>query len=250
MKNVVKVATQLAVLPLVLISNIALAESCKVEKNNILAHFDTEISFNVKGQNKTEQSTFEFIRQSDSTVLYRYPSSNVSQLWHLQSNGFVKNVHYFDEFSRAIEYDSVDLPKESRNDWSGKDQIISQAFLNSLENKEKINACETHYHQEKNGETWNITWSNQYNLPLIMQHTKADKTVQFKLIDIKQNKEKVTEIVNTLNAYQGTDFADIGDNESDPFIRKMIHLGFIEHGASGFYDANGNTLEAESKHNH
>ena len=135
MKNVFKITTQVVLLPLALLSSFALAESCKVEKNNILAQFKTEITSNVKGQSKTEQQNFEFIRQSDSTVLYRYPSSNISQLWHLQSNGFVKNVHYFDEFSRAIEYDSVDLPASSRHDWSVKDQLISQVFLDSLENK-------------------------------------------------------------------------------------------------------------------
>lgn len=250
MKNIVKAVTKLSVLPLVLISNFALAESCKIEKNNILAQFHTEIRSNVKGKSKIEQQNFEFIRQSDSTVLYRYPSSNISQLWHLQSNGFVKNVHYFDEFSRAIEYDSVDLPAGSRHDWSAKDQLISQVFLDALENKEQINSCETRYSQEKNGEKWSITWSNKYNLPIAMQYIKEGKNVQFTLIDIKHDADKVAKVVNKLNAYQGTDFADIGDNESDPFIRKMIHLGFIDHGASGFYDANGNSLEAESAHKH
>ena len=45
-----------------------------------------------------------------------------------------------------------------------------------------------------------------------------------------------------------TDFADVGDNEAGPFLRKMIALGFVEHGASGFYQANGETLQGGAHH--
>ncbi|MBX2880378.1 MAG: hypothetical protein KTR32_10625 [Granulosicoccus sp.] len=38
------------------------------------------------------------------------------------------------------------------------------------------------------------------------------------------------------------DFADIGDNESDPFLKTMITFGFISHGASGFYDSSGQQI--------
>ena len=48
--------------------------------------------------------------------------------------------------------------------------------------------------------------------------------------------------------YQTTDYADIGDSESDPFLRKMINLGFVEHGSSGMYDAQGNDIGGEHHH--
>ena len=50
--------------------------------------------------------------------------------------------------------------------------------------------------------------------------------------------------------YQTTDYAYIGDNENDPFLAKMINQGFVEHGASGFYDAQGNQLQGSHKHHH
>jgi hypothetical protein len=48
--------------------------------------------------------------------------------------------------------------------------------------------------------------------------------------------------------YQGTDFADSGDDHSDPFLIKMVTPGFIEHGASGFYDDKGNALDGAYQH--
>ncbi|MFT6897794.1 MAG: hypothetical protein ACJA13_002205 [Paraglaciecola sp.] len=44
------------------------------------------------------------------------------------------------------------------------------------------------------------------------------------------------------------DVSDIGDDHSDPFLIKMVTLGFIEHGASGFYDDKGNALEGAHHH--
>lgn len=49
-------------------------------------------------------------------------------------------------------------------------------------------------------------------------------------------------------SYQDTDYADIGDNESDPFFQRMINLGFIEHEASGFYAAEGHIVSGGHDH--
>ena len=43
--------------------------------------------------------------------------------------------------------------------------------------------------------------------------------------------------------YTLIDFADIGDSEENPFVKKMINWGFVEHGASGFYDEHGHAIE-------
>jgi hypothetical protein len=48
--------------------------------------------------------------------------------------------------------------------------------------------------------------------------------------------------------YRTIDYADIGDSEDDPFVRKMIRMGFVSHGASGFYDEHGHALDGG--HNH
>ncbi|GAB1112012.1 MAG: hypothetical protein SwBeaMacB_26570 [Shewanella algae] len=51
------------------------------------------------------------------------------------------------------------------------------------------------------------------------------------------------------SGFQDLDFADVGDSESDPFIAKMITQGFIQHGSSGFYSADGQQLDG-GHHSH
>ena len=42
--------------------------------------------------------------------------------------------------------------------------------------------------------------------------------------------------------------ADIGDDHTDPFLTNMVNQGFIEAGASGFYDQNGNAIGEGHRH--
>lgn len=46
------------------------------------------------------------------------------------------------------------------------------------------------------------------------------------------------------------DFADIGDMEADPFIRKMINIGFIEDNHVTAYYADGQPIKSEHGHHH
>ena len=48
--------------------------------------------------------------------------------------------------------------------------------------------------------------------------------------------------------YELTDYADIGDNESDPFLAKMINLGFIQDTHPGFYNSQGQAIGGRHQH--
>ena len=50
--------------------------------------------------------------------------------------------------------------------------------------------------------------------------------------------------------YISTDYADIGDDHTEPFLTQMVNLGFIEGGASDFYNAQGEALQGEHGHQH
>ncbi len=78
--------------------------------------------------------------------------------------------------------------------------------------------------------------------------TQGDKKSHWKLQKIERNQDVINQFFAQRANYQSTDFADIGDNESDPFLIKMINLGFIDHSASGIYNANGESMAIQ--HNH
>ncbi len=45
-----------------------------------------------------------------------------------------------------------------------------------------------------------------------------------------------------------TDYSDVGDNESDPFVRKMINMGFVSLGTLGVYNLNGQVIDGVHGH--
>lgn len=81
-----------------------------------------------------------------------------------------------------------------------------------------------------------------------MRISKPQLTQTLTLDKVKFDKAAVMQQFANWDSFQTTDYADIGDNEGDPFLAKMINLGFIEHGASGFYDASGKALGGGHSH--
>lgn len=92
------------------------------------------------------------------------------------------------------------------------------------------------------GEQSQVLWVEQVGVPARV----ADAAQQWQLVSIQQ--ESMRDTFDRWHTWPSTDFADVGDNEADPFLRKMIALGFVEHGASGFYQANGETLQGGAHH--
>lgn len=87
-------------------------------------------------------------------------------------------------------------------------------------------------------------------IPLSFEIKTDATTIAWTLESIKGDKKSINASFAQRDMYQSTDFADIGDNESDPFLMNMMNLGFIEHGNSGFYDSNGNDMGARNNHGH
>ena len=61
----------------------------------------------------------------------------------------------------------------------------------------------------------------------------AKPLMTYRLAAVEGDSEAARARVARWRGYQSTDFADIGDNESDPFLQRMIHQGFIEHAGHG-----------------
>ncbi len=115
-----------------------------------------------------------------------------------------------------------------------------------------------------------IVWDESIRLPVYMQTVRDNSTPldfsrskserasvgassvisRWVLVSLESDEDKVGDRFAAWDSHDTTDFADIGDNESDPFLLKMINLGFISHGASGFYDASGNMISSGVGHFH
>jgi len=230
---------------MMIISVHAAAERCENNDQALMANYEVDEFNKDKITKKTE---FSFFRKNENTVMYRYPQNKISKSWHRAKNGSINSVHYFDEFKRAIEYSRSDLAPNMSQDWQGMYPMISQRFLDTMDSKIKSDECEMTYHKIKVNKSWKIVWSETLNAPIEMTLIDGDKTVRLAISEFKMDQKVVNDVFSQLNDYQSTDYADIGDNEADPFLRKMIRLGFVEHGASGFYDANGHAQKSDHVH--
>jgi hypothetical protein len=86
------------------------------------------------------------------------------------------------------------------------------------------------------------------NMVKSLTETTPGMTREWQLKEMVTEDAAVKAAFELRDDYETTDYADIGDNESDPFLLKMINLGHISHGASGFYDEHGHQMDGRHQH--
>jgi len=185
-------------------------------------------------------------------------SGEKSNTWFKQKDGAVQKTAHFDHFKRSIEYQSKRISDER---WQQLNQFINDQQRQSLTliNTKQVGCWqqETYQWQDKEKQlTGELLWNSDLKLVTLLTisqgaiqgtHQTMRKSI-WQLNNIEQDKKIIAQAFSQRANYQSTDFADIGDNESDPFLLKMINLGFIDHGASGFYNSDGQAISAGHHH--
>lgn len=173
-----------------------------------------------------------------------------STTWFKLSNGSVQKIAHFDHFKRSIEYQAK-LMSDDR--WQQIRQLIPNSKRQSLNFEgSQLKGCyqqETYQWENKvSNLQGKLLWNADLKLVTELTIKQGDRQSYWQLEKIEQDEAIIEAAFAQRANYQATDFADIGDNESDPFLIKMINLGFIEHGSSGIYNTQGENMAIE--HNH
>ena len=234
-------------------------EACNIDSSVLSGHYEmSTVKKHARArptyQRVNVEAPFVFWRNKGE-VAYQYPDKKITEIWNQQSNGRIRPIRYFDEYQRGIEYQANEVggDKESR-EWSEKFQLISNAFKDSMVlEKTSGTGCERleFYIKKDQHQTYRMAWSPSLALPVEYKEMSVHRTFRMQLVKQVTHSETVNTFFTVRGAYQTTDYADIGDNENDPFLLGMINLGFIEHGASGFYNMNGELMATQpSRHQH
>ena len=230
---------------LLLISPLASASQCALESQYVQANY----------QVSSEQTTNNTLAQAQQFTLWRTPhqvaeqGSELVEVWQQLRNQQIRPIRYFQAHQRGIEYQPTEVQGEQ--DWSTKYQLVSDDFIAKMTLKsEQGEGCEQlQNYQLVQGDTKiELAWLVNKKLVSSMRISKPQLTQTLTLDKVKFDKAAVMQQFANWDSFQTTDYADIGDNEGDPFLAKMINLGFIEHGASGFYDASGRALGGGHSH--
>ncbi|MGQ7845870.1 hypothetical protein ACUNV4_15405 [Granulosicoccus sp. 3-233] len=214
--------------------------------------------------NGRQDVSLDFWRAGNQ-VMYHYPDRDVADQWTRTRNGYLKPVRYFTADERAIEYDAFDINGgKGSKDWESRSRWISQDRLDSMQlmGSEGEGCLRT--------ETYEVTPTDRMGKPLPFSKTSLTwlpelqlverylvrstdslgqrRITQWRMDELKTDKALVQRSLQAFDDFAATDYADVGDNESDPFLMKMIRLGFVQHGASGFYNADGSPLSGGHVH--
>ena len=213
----------------------------------LLAHY--RVTQSSAGQPSVSR-TVMLVRDANR-VAYRYEDRAVTELWERAGNDHLHLVRYFDNYQRGIEYQADEI--KGGADWATQASLVSPQLRHALQpGNSSGSGCEQlrEYTGQHHHERYQLVWQEQLQLPQRFEVIQANggAQVRWELVELNRDKSAVEAIFHALDGYQTTDYADVGDSESDPFLQKMINLGFIEHGHGGFYDAEGHSLSGGHHH--
>jgi len=202
--------------------------------------------------NNTESAQHITLWRNGRKVAHEYPDAQMTEVWEQMVNKKLRMVNYFDTQQRGIEYTPDEIKiSHNENDWLLKRQLITNDLMHSMQHITTVkDDCDdlAKYVLEKKDVKIVLQWLVKRELVKQYKEESENSTVTWKLERLITDPAKVESVFIARSKYQTTDYADVGDNESDPFLLKMINLGFIAHGSSGFYDAKGNALGDSHQH--
>lgn len=204
---------------------------CAMDADTLGAVYSLSTTTSASGEQDTEQLV---LWRKGGRAAHVNPQTQVVELWELTPNGRIRLVRFFDEYQRGIEYQPGEVEAgKGDSAWELKRQLVSSALIESLGAPATSGegcAAVSSWQWEKDGVRYELEWLSEQQLIQRYRAVAADQETEWKLERTVTAGSEVEEAFARRDAYQTTDYADIGDHESDPFLSKMIRLGFVDHG--------------------
>lgn len=220
---------------LMLSSSLWAAQECAVPDAGQVLHARYDV---YRGDQRYSVDYFH----DDEQVAWR--RGQVISLWS-RSGDQASLLRVFPQYQRTIWYPAGDLRALGKGaDWRGVAgwQLPQEnGYSSTGEGVAVVQGCEARAFGNVAGSK--VLWLAEAGLPARVEGLSG---VVWQLVSLETVSR--AESFGRWEQWQSTDFADVGDNEADPFLRRMIALGFVEHGASGFYQADGSPLEGRDSH--
>lgn len=153
--------------------------------------------------------------------------TGIGERWRRDARGDVYYQRLFHEPRRLIEYAPVDLRALGTTpDWARLAHLIDPALLgNELKRVETTTAfgrAAVRYRGRVQGTHHEVLWLVRERLPARMRVRYDDRAVTVRLKAIHPIERSPWPRAN-IDTYRITDYADIGDDEADPFLRRLLN---------------------------
>lgn len=203
---------------------------CSTQSEMIGAKYTVVVSL----ADGTDKDTHELVLwRNGQQALHEYPAKKLADLWEHTLNDQLHLVRYFDEFQRAIEYQPGEIPEGRKSGaWSVKRQLVADDVLESMQLVgSEGEGCEktVTYELEDPGKSIRLEWLEELSLVKALTEQNAGRVIRLQLQKAMTDTAAVKAALTKRSDFQSTDYTDIGDNESDPFLTRMINQGFSGH---------------------
>lgn len=206
-----------------------LAETCNVSPEQLIAKYQIK---QLDKQGQLQSSQLDLYRYNQAVGHY-FPDQTYGDWWSKNQNDQVMLMRYFPRYHKAIEYQAEDLKDKALNRksfWQKKQQLISSSLLSKMQ-VEQVTGHGCYQvkilNLREDGKTYQVRWLPRLRLIERFDVLKGSKVqASWLLKEIVNDKALINTYVANIHQYQTTDYADIGDNEQDPLLSKMIYQGF------------------------
>jgi hypothetical protein len=171
-------------------------------------------------------------RQPDLVEMRDADGKN-GQIWRRDTNGQVSYQRVFHAAKRIIEYYPGDLRAlQSYPEWQKLAGIIDPAWLGSFviakDEVTILNRQARRYTGQVDGQEFDVLWLEQEQIPARVRRKNKEYEEVVELKEIHSPNESPWPRNETVG-YELLDYADLGDKESDPFVRTFLHGGGVAH---------------------
>lgn len=195
-----------------------LAIACRFESHRTLAG----------ATEPTATREWYFWRQPNQ-VETREVTGAAGQIWELSPKGQISYQRIFHTARRVIEYSSGELRSvKDYSEWRKITSLLDPFQLGAaLTGGEKIEAQGRQVLRnvgQMDGEIWEVLWLAQEQIPLRVRRESKMYTEVMQLKEVYPLAQAPW-ARNETAGYEVIDYADLGDKESDPFVRALLHGG-------------------------
>ncbi|CAM3235666.1 hypothetical protein [Shewanella violacea] len=200
-----------------------------------------------KGDDSSKLShELQLTRYQDTVIYQRSPQT--FEAWRRSG----EYVRYFPMDKRSVSYRPGDLLSLNISyDLAQVFHLVSPEIRSKLKQTDDIqHTCLTveSFSGKQAGQEVNLQWARSLELPYRLTIGESEQVLTYQLTQVKPVTPADFKTLTT--GFKDIDFADVGDNESDPFIAKMITQGFIQHGSSGVYTSDGQLVSGNGHSGH
>lgn len=191
----------------------------------VACHFTSHVA--LRGQQPQAQGWDWYWWRQPDRVETRDAGGNTGQIWEASKNGQVTYWRVFHKNKRVIEYTPGDLRALGQHpDWPTITKVIDPTLLTTklqpVGKVEILGRQAQRYQGQVNGVEFEVWWLDREQVPALVRQVSEhrEETLRLKAIyPLQESPWARSQIVD----YVHLDYADLGDKESDPFVRSLLH---------------------------